>query len=70
MTVTQYAAPTQFPSSLSLEALLGDHLQDADWMLEPSLITSVNFPGDVITTLLDQDPSTIHNLRLTSFSEN
>lgn len=52
---SRYMPPAPFPSDLSLEALLDEHLQDADWMLEPSSITSVYFPGEENTTLLDQD---------------
>lgn len=53
--------PPQFLSELSLEVLLDGRLQDADWILEPSSITSVNFPGEGHMNLLDQDLSIMHD---------
>ncbi|PLB52474.1 hypothetical protein P170DRAFT_489150 [Aspergillus steynii IBT 23096] len=59
--------PASLHSDLCLETLLDDHLQDADWMLEPSSITALNFPGEENTTILDQDFSLGHDLRSSTY---
>lgn len=60
---SRYMLPAPFPSDLSLEAVLDEHLQDADWMLEPSSITCINFPGEENITLLEQDMSMMRDIR-------
>lgn len=55
------ATADHIPPDLSIETLLSGHLQDPDWMLDPSSITSVGFPGDGNMALPEQDLSTVHD---------
>ncbi|OAA54345.1 Zn(2)-C6 fungal-type DNA-binding domain protein [Niveomyces insectorum RCEF 264] len=55
------------PNELSLEALLNDHLQEADWMIEPSSIASINFPGEAAASLFPHDLPMGNDHRLTTF---
>lgn len=59
--------PAHLHSDLCLKTLLDDHLQDADWMLEPSSITALGFPGEGKTTILDHDFSLAHDFRPSTY---